>query len=115
MKNIILVLFTFFLISFCHTSKKISNDNTHQNNNKEIKTENDGTSFDKAIIIEEQTESKGVNAEYIWLKQHYPGYKLKNQSLSNYNKKPYDVMNIVTSEGENKNIYFDITNFYGKY
>ena len=63
----------------------------------------------------EKNESTGVDAEYLWLKKNYPGYKLKQQSLNFHNKKPYDILSIETKEGEEKEIYFDISNFYGKF
>ncbi len=113
MKKIILVLIPICLFFSCSTSKKVSKNNNI--NNKEIKMENDGSSYTKAIIIKEKTETEGIKAEYVWLKQHYPGFQLKQQSLSNYKDKSYDVMDIVTSDGEKKSVYFDISNFFGKY
>jgi hypothetical protein len=75
----------------------------------------DGLSFEKAIIITEKTESAGVAAEYRWLKEHYPGYTMKMQALSFHDKKPYDLLSIVTSAGKEITIYFDISGFYGKF
>ncbi|MCX6235167.1 MAG: hypothetical protein NT175_10700 [Bacteroidetes bacterium] len=112
-KIIMLFIFTCLIVS-CSTTKRLQDKTTNQNNIS-FKTENDGSSFDKAIVIEEKRESMGIDAEYEWLKQNYPGYKLKMQSLSFHNKKPYDILNIVTIEGEEKSIYFDISNFYGKF
>ncbi len=77
--------------------------------------ERDGSSFEKAIIVEEKTESAGVDAEYKWLAQHYPGYKLQQQSLLMNSGKSYDKMHIKTAQGEVKDIYFDISNFFGKW
>jgi hypothetical protein len=111
----ILILFVFcILIVSCSTTKRASNVTTNQNNIS-ITTENDGSSYDKAIVINEKNESDGVHAEYAWLKKKYPGYNSKGQSLSFYKKKPYDIISIVTSEGLEKNIYFNISNFYGKF
>lgn len=75
----------------------------------------DGSSFEKAIVIDKKKEVEGVAAEYAWLKQNYPGYSMVKQSLSNKGKKQYDVLVIKTKEGEEKTIYFDITNFFGKF
>lgn len=47
---------------------------------------------------------------------HYPQYKMIQQSLV-YDKqgKPYDVLKIKTRDGEVLKVYFDISNFFGKY
>ena len=74
-----------------------------------------GTSFEDAVIIMEKTETTGVDAEYDWLREHYPGYKLVSQSLSSKDGKHYDVMKIKTASGEDKTVYFDISNFFGKW
>ncbi len=75
----------------------------------------DGSSYETAIVIKEKNESTGVAAEYKWLKANYPGYTLSRQSLQHKNGKSYDVMDIVTKDGEEKKIYFDITGFFGKF
>jgi len=75
----------------------------------------DGSSYAKAIVINEKSESKGVDAEYTWLRLHYPGCKVEKQSLVFENKKPYDLLYIISREGEKKTVYFDISNFFGKF
>lgn len=77
--------------------------------------EADGSSFEKAIVLSAKSESTGVNAEYVYLRKVYPGYKLIQQSLSHKNKKAYDVMSIETANGDKKDVYFDITGFFGKW
>jgi hypothetical protein len=113
MKYLLLFLLLIFAIS-CATSKS----STSNNNKKESEVSqsiNYGLSFENAVILKESNESTGVHAEYSWLKQNYPGYVMKLQSLIFNNKKPYDVIEIVTTAGEGKTIYFDISRFYGKY
>jgi hypothetical protein len=75
----------------------------------------DGSSYEKAIVINETGETSGVADEYAWLKEHYPGYHFKQQSLC-FSKKgePYDVLSIITAEGKDKLVYFDISKFFGK-
>jgi len=75
----------------------------------------DGSSFERAIFITETQETPGIHAEYAWIKDKYPGYKLRSQSLSYYNRKPYDIIHITTADGTDRDIYFDISNFYGKF
>jgi hypothetical protein len=38
-----------------------------------------------------------------------------SQSLDFNDKKPYDVLTFETTDGTKKEIYFDISNFYGKF
>jgi len=113
MRAIILFFAAICVFTSCTTSKQIANNK----DSRPIVLKNvdrDGSSYNKAIIIDEKTERKGVDAEYIWLKVNYPGYKSKMQSLNFNNNKPYDIIEIVTADGQNKSIYFDISNFYGK-
>jgi len=113
MRNILVIFTISCLIIACSTTKRISNEQTNQNNIS-ITTENDGSSYEKAIIINERSESKGVGAEYAWLRQNYPGYISKGQSLNFNEKKPYDIITILTAKGIEKKIYFDISKFFGK-
>ncbi|MEO6522338.1 MAG: hypothetical protein ABIN91_11710 [Mucilaginibacter sp.] len=75
----------------------------------------DGSSFDRAIVIMETSERTGTPAEYVWLHKNYPGAKVKSQSLNYHNKKPYDILHIANAEGVALDIYFDISNFFGKF
>ncbi len=114
MRKLIVLIALVSLINSCSTTKKMS-DETNNQNNTSVRIANDGTSFEKAIVITEKSESVGVSAEYDWLKKNYPGYKTKGQSLVFQNNKPYDIIQIVTTSGEEKSIYFDISNFYGQF
>jgi hypothetical protein len=75
----------------------------------------DGSSFKKAIIITDSTEGAGIKAEYNWLAINYPGYTTNSQSLSMNEKRPYDILFITTKDGAKKEVYFDISNYFGKW
>ena len=75
----------------------------------------DGSSYEKAIIINETHESSGVDAEYAWLKQKYPGYRSQGQALLFKNNKPFDLIHVLTADGNKIDVYFDISKFYGKF
>ena len=76
----------------------------------------DGSSIQQAVVITGATgEKTGIRAEYIWLHEHYPGYRLRLQRLRNEEMKAYDEMRIITSDGKSRTIFFDITSFFGKY
>lgn len=113
MRTILILVIISSLLTACSSTKKLSNETAKQETMSGV-SEPDGSSYEKAVKINERRESKGVDAEYIWLNKHYPGYRLKLQSLNFQGKKPYDVLTIVTAEGIEKKIYFDISNFFGK-
>ena len=75
---------------------------------------NDGSSYEKAIVIDKKNESEGVAAEYQWLREYYPDYTVTGQSLQENNKKWYDVLHTKAKDGTKRDFYFDITKFFGK-
>ena len=112
MKNATLILLLLCLLTSCASTKKIANQSSNVNS---ISASRDGSSFEKAIVIDETKEKPGVDAEYAWIKENYPGSKLNGQTLSNYKKEPFDIIDILTIDGQSKRIYFNISKFYGKF
>lgn len=118
MKNILLIFSLACLITSCSSTKKTTASSSSAPTTDTVSVapgERDGSSFAKAIIINEKSESKGVDAEYAWLRKNFPGYRSKGQSLTYNNKKPFDVIHIVTGDGKDTDVYFDISNFFGKF
>jgi len=113
MKKIVLIVFV-AIMAACSSSKHSTSASNITAQTADIPSA-DGSSFEKAIVIQEKSETTGVSAEYKWLREHYPGYKSKGQSLMNHDKKPYDVLSIVTADGTDKKVYFDISNYFGKF
>jgi hypothetical protein len=74
----------------------------------------DGNSPATAIPIRAPNEQTGVKAEYHWLAEHFPGYKRGGQALLNQGGRVYDSIEIITTNGERRKLYFDITDFFGK-
>ena len=75
----------------------------------------DGSSLQQAVIIKSaKNEEAGVAAERTWMEQRYPGFHKGEQALLNSDGKHYDEIKITTREGH-KTVYFDITDFFGKY
>jgi opacity protein-like surface antigen len=122
MKRFFVLALSICLFASCSSSKKATKpttDNTATTTTPPpvattTKTESDGFSFEKAIVINETTETKGIDAEYAWIKNHYSGYSINGQALKMNSSKPYDIINITTAEGKKLDLYFDISNFYGK-
>ena len=81
---------------------------------------NNGESIEDAIIIRNaQTDLEGVDAEYYYLEKRFgkkgPDWNLDQQSLMNEDGAYYDAMDITLSDGRTLTIYFDITDFLGKF
>ncbi len=101
----------------CSSTKKSTSSFTQTTNfpSSVPKDTDDGLSYETAIVITETSEGKGVNAEYAWIKEHYKDYKRKGQALTMSNNKPYDIITIELSNGSELKLYFDISNFFGKF
>ncbi|MEZ0257244.1 MAG: hypothetical protein ACAI37_18325 [Chthoniobacter sp.] len=75
----------------------------------------DGSSFAKAVVIHGATEQTGVDAEYGYLAKHYPGSRSGKQSLTAHGGRHFDLLEFTTADGKKRQIYFDITEFFGKF
>lgn len=74
----------------------------------------DGRSADSAIIIRGAADSAdGITSEYGWLERNYPGATLRMQSLRQEGDRMYDVLEIETKDGTSREIWFDISDFFG--
>lgn len=69
----------------------------------------DGYSFETAIVVD------SISEEYEYIREQYPGCRMMMQSLMFEDGVPYDILHIKTAEGEEIDIYFNISNFFGKY
>ena len=73
-----------------------------------------GTSFSNAVVIMVKSEREGLNEEYKWLSNNYPGYGLIRRTPVERSSRRYDIIRIKTKQGQVKDIYFDSTRFWGK-
>ena len=69
----------------------------------------DGSSFEKAVNV------KSIDEEYNLIAEHYPGSKFLGQALVFNAKKPFDRLSIELPDGSKKDVYFDISSFFGKF
>jgi hypothetical protein len=75
----------------------------------------DGSRCEQRVVVQGVTgELEGVSAEYDWLARKYPGYKRKYQSLTKCDGKPADKLTVETTSGDSVDVYFDISDFFGK-
>lgn len=74
----------------------------------------DGSSLASAVVIKGASgEFDGVQSEYVWLAQHLPGWRTVSQAVLEDGGRMYDRMTMQKS-GTTRQVYFDITGFYGR-
>jgi hypothetical protein len=114
---IISLLVLSFTISSCSTSKKSTSGlgSFKGYPTSTPKATDDGLSYATAIVVTETSEGKGAHAEYDWIKNHYTKYTVKGQSLTFHDNKPFDVITIVFLDNKELPLYFDISNYFGKF
>ena len=76
---------------------------------------NDGSSIQRAVVINENDTTRGIAAENAWIARHHPGYRKVGQALLNEGGGIYDRIDIQTPDGSRRSIYFDIRSFFGLY
>jgi hypothetical protein len=113
-KAFLLLAISTSLFIACSPSKKTS-AGAQTISTAALQGKEDGLSIETAVVSKEKNEQAGVDAEYKWIKNHYTDYKIKGQSLSYAGKKSYDIITIEQSDGKEVKLYFDITNFFGKF
>jgi hypothetical protein len=76
-----------------------------------------GDSIDNALLIRAKNEDIGVSLEYLYLDWTFGknSYEIKSQSLLKINEKHYDLIEILLSNKTEKKVFFDISDFFGKY
>ncbi len=76
----------------------------------------DGSSLEKAIVIEAADERQGVAAEREWVAKNLPGWKINRQALLNGpGGRHYDRLELTGPGDDRKTIFFDISAFFGKF
>ncbi len=75
MKNIVFVLLVAIASACSSTKHTATNPSNNQSTIVASTVGADGSSFEKAIVIQETNESSGVDAEYKWIRENYPGSK----------------------------------------
>ncbi|MFO7795739.1 MAG: hypothetical protein ACQERB_03195 [Promethearchaeati archaeon] len=73
-----------------------------------------GSCQDDAIIITDCNNIEGVGQEITEIKRRFGQYKLLKQSLLKIDNRMYDMLTL-NINGKEETVYFDITNFFGKF
>lgn len=74
----------------------------------------DGSSPQRAVLIDENDTRRGIMAENAWLQQHLPGYRKRGQALIEADGRIFDRIDVVGPNGEQRSVYFDISRFFGR-
>jgi len=74
----------------------------------------DGSTLNAAVIVHARDEAVGIRAEYAWIKEHWPGFRRGKQGLITENNRLYDALTITDSASQERTLYFDITEYFGK-
>ncbi|MBH5328577.1 hypothetical protein H9Q10_02685 [Eikenella sp. S3360] len=75
----------------------------------------DGSSQERAVVIHENDTPRGIAAENRWIAQHMPGYRKVGQALIQGQHGIYDRISVVGPNGERKEVFFEISEFFGRY
>lgn len=78
----------------------------------------DGSSFERAVIINCDKHVAGVRAEYTYVASQcgepQRDWTLQEQSLQDHGGRPHDVLVVALTSGGVRTFHFDIGKFFGK-
>ena len=74
----------------------------------------DGTSEEKAVLVEADNEEDGVLWERQWIFDHYGRFRRKSVGLAAANGRHYDVFVVELADHSEKTIFFDCSKFLGR-
>jgi len=123
MKKAFLLLFSAGIMASCNSPKNTFSGRESASKspwNKQIEyAGGKGTSYEDAIIIKNAKNSyDGVPAEYDYLNatlgKRGTDWISLGQSLQHHNNKSFDVIHVVKQK-DTMDVYFDITEFFGKF
>ena len=100
MKHLILLVMSVLLIAGCSSHKSTADKVTFETTA--------GSSFKKAIVVEDITTAGCITTENAWLTKNFPKYRLRSKTPTVDDKKHYDVIEITTADGQAQTIYFDV-------
>lgn len=74
----------------------------------------DGSSPERAVVINENDTFRGIEAENRWITAHLPGCRKNAQALLQQGGRIYDRITVTCPDGQ-RHVYFDIVSFFGRY
>ncbi len=77
-----------------------------------------GSNYEKAIVIHADRTIDGIQQEYEWIEHHYGprgvAWEVQQQTLTRHEDRTYDILSIQLPDGTMRDIFFDITEFFGR-
>jgi len=118
-KYLVLILAACSLLQACSVSRKSSSTTTDRTTGMKgaqlvSGLEANGSCYAKAIVIKSRHQADGLAAVYTWVSNVFPGNEIVRQSVVENNQRPYNILSIRTEYGDSRDVYFDISDFYGK-
>lgn len=94
----------------------------------EIRRLPEGLSLETAVALDAKTQAEGVAAQHAWIEKNLPGAhpapapKMNSdeeiisfgQETIQHNGKIYSVVHLRMPDGKPRDVYFDITSYFGK-
>ena len=92
----------------------------------------DGLSFETAVVLEAKTQADGVAAQHAWIEKNLPGARPApppppppkvnadeeivsfGQEMIQRDGKLYSVVHLQMPDGRLRDVHFDITGYFGK-
>ena len=74
----------------------------------------DGSSVEDAVAVMANSEDEGVDRENQWIFARYGEFKKTGVGLATVGPRKYDVIRVELADHSEKEIFFDITSFFGK-
>ena len=74
----------------------------------------DGSSMEKAVLVEADNEEDGVLWERRWIFDHFGRFRRKSVGLTAANGRHFDVFVVELADHSERTFYFDCTNFLGR-
>jgi len=66
----------------------------------------------EGLSCERRVKVAAIPEEYAWVRSHYPGAKVKMQSLSRCDNSPTDKLHVTTTDDRELTFFFDISSFF---
>jgi hypothetical protein len=74
----------------------------------------DGSSVENAVVVMAKNEDEGVRRENEWIFAHHGTFRKTGVGLATVEKRKYDAIRVELADHSEKEIFFDITSFFGK-
>lgn len=74
----------------------------------------DGSSLEQAVVVMADTEQAGVLRENEWIFARYGKFRKAGVGLATVEQRKFDAIRVELADHSEKEIFFDITSFFGK-